>query len=968
MSLGRRLAFLLELVFGRTVERMNRRARVPDPLYDHPQREKRQEVAKVSSGSGIELPELDYEPEVEGEDGGDREDAFDSAIRMAFVGAGQGGGRIAEAFAKLGYARVAAVNTTNQDLVGLNIDHRLVIGNNRGGAGKDPEQGRLAATESAEDIMDLLMRAWGPGVEQCFVCVGSGGGCVSGDSLLYTSFCGGERLDRLYDRLAATNPVWRHPSGSYFIDTSELGICTMSWSPEGYGLRPISRVWKHDVPLEDQRVVSFCEGPQVETSRWHPFARVRDASVEWVAAEELSVGDVVLGGAVGRWPAPKDPLTLAGVLVDEHVGWALGAICGDGYLSYHEAKNDWSVGLVCMDEEVLAKFEALAAVLGGTVRKRTIRLPDNRSQVARIGTAAATKKVQELSGLSFGHKGEWSVPEVVWKSPRSVAAAFLAGLLDTDGCVSDTSFDISFTTTSATAKDAICGLLNLLIGAQPRVTVRRPWTYSSKKDRSKHATTYEVAVRGAEATKELAKLVLDHMVCPTRVLRLRQLLLRRPSGGSVETFAVPFEEIKSCCALLRKPSVVRGFKLGAADVGAWMRGRCPTLGTARKVFDYLENEAHKLLEWGSRDPVDIWERVRRNGVPFEELVQRLGCSRAGLQKVLRVNGCHGLKNVSKSKLRCKVTPLLEEELAAAKLGAKEVLRRVSFWRRYLGSLLSIKAVETSGVKADLYDLTVPGAENYLAGKAGLAVVHNSGTGSWPKLVDLVWEYCRSTDIEKPFGKHVGVIMTLPKRSEGARVQRNALTAIQTALQLSKDGKIGSLVLVDNAKIHELFPRLPVKRFWSVANQNFAAVLHTFNLLGAQSSEYATFDRADLRSIIRNGLMIFGMTRVHRWQQQEDVSRAVRKNLAGTLLAEGFDLSRANMAGAIVVAHDDVLAQIPMENLDYAFNSLGRVLGNEGITLHNGIYEGRQAGVRVFTIISGLEPPLGRLGELEALSA
>lgn len=243
----------------------------------------------------------------------------------------------------------------------------------------------------------------------------------------------------------------------------------------------------------------------------------------------------------------------------------------------------------------------------------------------------------------------------------------------------------------------------------------------------------------------------------------------------------------------------------------------------------------------------------------------------------------------------------------------------------------------------------------------------SGTGSWAKIVDLVHEFCNSTDIEKPGGKHVGVIMTMPKRSEGARVQTNAYAAIQEAMALSKSKRISSLVLVDNARIHQLFPRLPVKRFWAVANTNFAACLHTFNILAAQNSEYNTFDRADFRSVLRNGLMIFGMTRVHKWMATEDISQAVRKNLAGTLLAEGFDLSTADIAGAIIVAHDSILEEIPMENIDYAFNSLGRVLGNEGITLHNGIYEGRRDGMRVFTIISGLEPPKERLEELEALS-
>ena len=243
----------------------------------------------------------------------------------------------------------------------------------------------------------------------------------------------------------------------------------------------------------------------------------------------------------------------------------------------------------------------------------------------------------------------------------------------------------------------------------------------------------------------------------------------------------------------------------------------------------------------------------------------------------------------------------------------------------------------------------------------------SGTGSWPVLLDAMREFGKSTNIEKPFYKHLGVIMTMPKRSEGARVQRNAHKAIELALDKLEKHQISALILVDNAKIHELYPGLPVKMFWNVANDNFAGIFHTFNLLAAQDSEYNTFDRADFRSVIRNGMMIFGRTRVEQWKGKEDISVAVRQNLKKTLLADGFDLSKANTAGAIVVAHDDVLQAVPMENIDYAFNSLGRALGNEGITLHNGIYEGRRAGMEVFTIISGLEAPSSRIAELDKLS-
>ena len=240
----------------------------------------------------------------------------------------------------------------------------------------------------------------------------------------------------------------------------------------------------------------------------------------------------------------------------------------------------------------------------------------------------------------------------------------------------------------------------------------------------------------------------------------------------------------------------------------------------------------------------------------------------------------------------------------------------------------------------------------------------SGTGSWPVLLEAMKDYAKSTNIEKPLFKHLGVILTLPKRSEGSRVQRNALMAVQTALEKLENNEISSLVLVDNSKIHELYPGLPVKMFWKVANDTFTGIFHTFNLLAAKDSDYNTFDRADYRSVVQNGLMIFGRTKVTHWRGKEDISQAVRQNLAGSLLADGFDLAQADMAGAIVVAHDDVLGEIPMENIDYAFNSLGRVLGNEGITLHSGIYEGRQPGMQVFTIVSGLEPPASRMKELE----
>jgi cell division GTPase FtsZ len=135
-------------------------------------------VWKMDGDKTVEIPD-DYGDDV-GLEEDCREDEFESAVRMAFIGAGQGGGRLAQAFYDLGYRRVCAVNTTDQDLAPLSLDNKFVIGNDRGGAGKDPEQGRAAAKESYEDIMDLMMRSWGENVDQIYCCVGAGGGSGTG--------------------------------------------------------------------------------------------------------------------------------------------------------------------------------------------------------------------------------------------------------------------------------------------------------------------------------------------------------------------------------------------------------------------------------------------------------------------------------------------------------------------------------------------------------------------------------------------------------------------------------------------------------------------------------------------------------------------------------------------------------------------------------------------------------------------
>lgn len=109
------------------------------------------------------------------------DDTFDYevAFRFAFLGAGQGGGRIANAFYNIGYRRVAVFNTTDSDFNGLAADiQKLTL--KTGGSAKDTELARRSLSGREEEVRDLLTKAWGDDVDVALVCVSLGGGTGSG--------------------------------------------------------------------------------------------------------------------------------------------------------------------------------------------------------------------------------------------------------------------------------------------------------------------------------------------------------------------------------------------------------------------------------------------------------------------------------------------------------------------------------------------------------------------------------------------------------------------------------------------------------------------------------------------------------------------------------------------------------------------------------------------------------------------
>jgi cell division protein FtsZ len=102
------------------------------------------------------------------------------SLSFAFIGSGEGGGRLAATFGRMGYP-AAAINTTEADLARLRLpsSQKLVLPIAAGGAGQEPEMGRQAVLMH-QDQVQAFLRAMTLEADHAVLCVGGGGGTGTG--------------------------------------------------------------------------------------------------------------------------------------------------------------------------------------------------------------------------------------------------------------------------------------------------------------------------------------------------------------------------------------------------------------------------------------------------------------------------------------------------------------------------------------------------------------------------------------------------------------------------------------------------------------------------------------------------------------------------------------------------------------------------------------------------------------------
>ena len=233
----------------------------------------------------------------------------------------------------------------------------------------------------------------------------------------------------------------------------------------------------------------------------------------------------------------------------------------------------------------------------------------------------------------------------------------------------------------------------------------------------------------------------------------------------------------------------------------------------------------------------------------------------------------------------------------------------------------------------------------------------TGAGAWPKIYEVLQRYLGET--KRPV--RVGVIAALPKDGEGNAPAQNTLNTFENLIKT----KPSPFIVVDNERISQIFRKLPPAKFWKTCNGQITSLFHLFNRIAAQNSPHTSFDRQDLSKLLDSGIVTFGATPITKFDTAADVSRAIRQQLKGNILAS-TDLSTGKMAGCVFICGKAAYEEMDSDILEHGFESLNRMLAN-GSTVFRGVYPGNNADLRAYTMVGNLDPPTARLAELAKIA-
>jgi len=261
--------------------------------------------------------------------------------------------------------------------------------------------------------------------------------------------------------------------------------------------------------------------------------------------------------------------------------------------------------------------------------------------------------------------------------------------------------------------------------------------------------------------------------------------------------------------------------------------------------------------------------------------------------------------------------------------------------------------------AENLDLLEPFADRVIDGNNMVYLTISGGGGTGSSSVDTLIPMLFET------GTPVGVIYVLPKATEDAQSKKNSIETLSRLAKLTTDNIVSNLIVVDNARIEQIYADLSQSKFWEAANNAIVEPLHLFNSLTAQPSRFTSLDPSDFGRIISCGdCSIYGVMEVEDYMEETALAEAVIDSLNSNMLASGFDITQTRAGGVIITGPADALEQIPAININYCFHMISEQ--TNGASIFQGVYaiDSDSDSVKIYSWFAGLGLPKDRVENLK----
>jgi adenosylcobalamin-dependent ribonucleoside-diphosphate reductase len=293
----------------------------------------------------------------------------------------------------------------------------------------------------------------------------SGGGCVAGDAHVHTTFCGVETIERLYQRVRARGVEELVEEDHRIMDIRHLDIRTLALDADTGKFEPkqVTHLWKWDVPAEKQITVRCEDGSEVTSSEWHPFMVLTPEGIVEKRADELKAGERLVSpnrSVRDSWPV-HDLRKVGDTPVDEGLAWFAGCFAAAGAMDlFRNRSGDYSMPrmrLTTHRREALDRAAAVASKHG--VHVAPLARGDSGWDLSLTNEAL----VPVLSRITeAGFDGHRTVPEWVGKSPLTVVAAWLGGVVDGGARLDAEAVEVAFPASHPDLARRLTSLLSAL--------------------------------------------------------------------------------------------------------------------------------------------------------------------------------------------------------------------------------------------------------------------------------------------------------------------------------------------------------------------------------------------------------------------------------------------------------------------------------------------------------------------------